>query len=288
MMSVAQPSDGLLRTGTAANSASESSSCYYQHRDVEEDGRRNGNVVTEEAWRFTDFGHIGEFSRDGSPHATDEVINSASHLAATMLSILGTVLLVVESSARAEPWKIVSFSIYGASLIFLFLMSTLHHSIIGKYEGIFRMLDYLAIYPLIAGTFTPLCLVFYHDDPIGWAFCSTVWAISLVAMFATAFYFTKIPKWLSMTLYITLGWFGACMTYWLIPVLGVSGFSWFLAGGICYTVGGYIFYTERPNPLPGRFGFHEIWHVAVILGALFHWLLMFIYVLPWNPEGNQR
>lgn len=249
------------------------------YRSTEED--QSYSRMEDGTWGFTDFGQVGELSRDGSPHVTDEVFNAASHLAATMLSILGTVLLVTEASNQKNPWKIVSFSIYGASLIFLFACSTLHHGVTGPpWEGIFRVLDYLAIYPLIAGTFTPLCLVFYHDQTIGWAFCMTVWGIAILAMIATAVIFDKIPKWLSMTMYITLGWLGACMTYWLIPVLGWNGFGIFLLGGIFYTGGGYVYSTEQPNPVPGSFGFHEIWHVAVILGATCHWLLMYFFVLP--------
>lgn len=105
-------------------------------------------------------------------------------------------------------------------------------------------MDYLAIFPLIAGTFTPLCLVFYHTDPIGWAFCCTVWFVAVAGMIITVVCFVReivVPKWLTMTLYITLGWFGACMTYWLLPVLSLSGFLLFLFGGIAYTVGGYIY-----------------------------------------------
>ena len=235
-----------------------------------------------DSWHIADFGHVPEQSRDGSPHATDEVFNAASHLAATFLSILGTVLLIVQSTPN--PWKIVSFSIYGASLIFLFGASTLHHALVGNVEEILRKLDYLAIYPLIAGTFTPPCLVFYHNSGIGWTFCMTVWGIAILSMVTMSMYFHKIPRWLSMTTYITLGWFGACMTYWLWPVLGPGGFFLFLIGGIFYTGGGYIFMTERPNPVPGKFGFHEIWHVAVILGALSHYCLMYFYVLPYEKK----
>jgi len=207
---------------------------------------------------------------------------------------LGTVLLIVQSCSTSQQdqdqstesmvYKIVSFSIYGASLVNLFACSTLHHSITGppNVESFLRLLDYLAIYPLIAGTFTPLCLVFYHDSSIGWAFCGCVWGIAIIGMMATASCFIQIPKWLSMTMYITLGWMGACMTYWLIPVLGYSGMGIFLLGGIFYTVGGYVYTTEHPNPFPGRFGFHEIWHVTVCAGALTHWILMYTYVLPWE------
>ena len=116
-------------------------------------------------------------------------------------------------------------------------------------------MDYVAIYPLIAGTFTPLCLVFYHDSSIGWSFCAVVWGLALVGMWGTLFHFDRIPKWLSMTLYITLGWMGACMTYWLLPMLGWTGFLLFLVGGIFYTGGGYIYSMETPNPFPGSLAF---------------------------------
>lgn len=264
-------SDGRITVDTSGAAA------IYQETEGDDDDED----VEQATWGFTDFGKVGEFSRDGSPHATDEVFNAASHLAATLLSILGTVLLITEASSQKDAWKIVSFSIYGASLIFLFACSMLHHGITGPpWEGIFRVLDYLAIYPLIAGTFTPLCLVFYHHQAIGWAFCMTVWGIAVLSMIATAVIFDKIPKWLSMTMYVTLGWLGACMSYWLIAVLGWAGFGLFLLGGVFYSVGGYVYATERPNPVPGIFGFHEIWHVAVMLGATSHWLLMYCFVLP--------
>ena len=215
-------------------------------------------------------------------HSTDKVFNSASHLAATVLFFLGSVLLIVDASARGEPWKIVAFCIYGASLLFLFSMSTLHHGVEGPWERTFHMLDYLAIYPLIAGTFTPLCLVYFHAEPIGWAFFATVWFVAILGMIATATCFERIPRWLSMTMYITLGWLGGCMLYWLIPVMGWGGCLWLLLGGVFYTVGGYIFTMERPNPYPGRFGFHEIWHILVVLGAATHWAMMWMYVLPYE------
>ena len=238
-------------------------------------------------WRFTDFDHAPEISRDGSVHATDEVINAASHMAAAMFSFMGTVLLVVDASARGEPWKIVSFSIYGISLLFMFVASTLHHSITGppKIEERLRMVDYFAIYPLIAGTFTPLCLVFFHDGYIGWSFFGCIWVLAIAGMLMTVFLFQKIPKWMSMTIYISMGWIGAFMTYWLYPFIGFSGIFLLTLGGVFFTAGGYVYSTEEPNPVPGRFGFHEIWHIAVILGVASHWCLMFFYVLPWEPPA---
>lgn len=222
-----------------------------------------------------------------SIHATDEVINASSHLVASMLSLLGTVLLVVGAAAEGAPWKIVSFSIYGASLIFLFVASTLHHSISSspQVEERLRMLDYLAIYPLIAGTFTPLCLVFYHDSIIGWSFCSVVWGLAILCMIMTVRIFNKIPKWLSTTCYITMGWIGALMSYWLYPMLGAGGLSLFVLGGLFYTIGGYIYSTEQPSVIiEGRLGFHELWHGLVVLGAATHYVIMYSIVLPWNAQ----
>jgi hemolysin III len=243
-----------------------------------EDGNSTG------VWRFTDIGQVGERSRDGSLHVTDEVFNGASHMAAAMLSILGTALLLSNSAAQGAPWKIVSFSLYGGSLIFLFSCSTLHHSISGseELESFLKMLDYLAIYPLIAGTFTPLCLVPFHNSTIGWSFCAVVWFLAIVGMIFTMKMHGRIPKWLSMTSYLTLGWLGALMTYWLYGVLGLSGVGLFVLGGLFFTVGGYVYTVEKPNPIPGSFGFHEIWHVAVILGAASHWCLMYFYLLPYK------
>jgi hemolysin III len=237
-------------------------------------------------WRFTDVGHVGARSRDGSIHATDEVFNSISHLAAFFLSVLASVLLITDAAAQGAAWKIVSFSIYGASLCFLFAASTLHHAITTtrEWEQCFQLLDYLAIFPLIAGTFTPLCLVFFPYTTVGWSFFAVVWTLTICSMYVTARWFHKAPKWLTMTLYMALGWLGAFMTFWLWPVMKLGGIALLIIGGILYSVGGYIYSTEAPNPWPGRFGFHELWHIFVILAAATHWVMMYAYVLPYELQ----
>jgi len=150
-------------------------------------------------------------------------------------------------------------------------------------EARLRMMDYLAIYPLIAGTFSPFCLVFLHDSVIGWSFFSVAWFLAIIGMFLTAkFGPDRIPRWMSMTMYITIGWLGGFLCVWLQPEIGMSGLFVFILGGVAFTIGGYIYTTEEPNPIPGKFGFHEIWHVAVIVGAAFHYAVMYFYVLPWE------
>jgi hemolysin III len=147
------------------------------------------------------------------------------------------------------------------------------------------MLDYFAIYPLIAGTFTPLCLVFFHDETIGWAFLGCIYTLATIGMTMTVCLFNKLPKWMSMTMYISMGWIGGFMTVWLFPFIGWTGIFLLVLGGVFYTVGGYVYSVESPNPVPGRFGFHEIWHIAVMLGVACHWCLMYFIVLPWQPES---
>lgn len=274
-----------------------STSPYYQHENtalhhshsqtdhVDESGQFEDNAQSSPpSWSFAATNKTRELSRDGSEHATDEVFNSVSHLSAAMLSLLGMVLLIVQSGSNA--WKIVSFSVYGTSLVFLFVCSTFHHAITStvRVEAKLRMLDYLAIYPLIAGTFTPFCLVFLHHSVIGWSFFGVAWFFAFLGMFLTAIFGPeRIPKWMSMTMYITIGWLGAILTFWLLPLLGMDGMGLFILGGLAYTLGGYVYTTEKPNPIPGKFGFHEIWHIAVILGALLHYSVMYFYVLPWEP-----
>eukprot|EP01082_Thalassiosira_pseudonana_P010562 g9163.t1 g9163 contig36:27530-28342(+) len=239
----------------------------------------------ESAWSFTDVGKTRLLSRDLSPHSTDEVFNSVSHLSAAMLSLLGTTLLISEASSQGNAWKVVSFILYGAGLTFLFVCSTLHHAISSteKVEARLRMLDYLAIYPLIAGTFSPLCLVFLHDSVIGWSFFGVAWFLALVGMYLTATLGPgRLPRWMSMTMYITIGWIGAFLMIWIAPAIGLGGLAVFILGGLFFTVGGYVYTTEHPNPYPGVFGFHEIWHVAVILGAACHFAVMYCCVLPWQ------
>ena len=259
-----------------------SSSCYQQqqqddppgplHHADSKDQLFSPSVRHAPIWSFADIiddtKRKQSLSRDGSPHVTDEVFNSASHLFASMLSLLGTVLLIAQSAGDA--WKIVAFSIYGSSLMFLFACSTLHHAISSTeaIEARLRMLDYLAIYPLISGTFTPLCLIYLRDTVIGWSFFGVAWFLAFAGMIVTAtFGVDFIPKWLSMTTYITMGWLGGILALWLAPMIGTWGLGLFVLGGLAFTVGGYIFATEHPNPVPGKFGFHEIWHVFVILGA---------------------
>ena len=222
------------------------------------------------------------FSKDGSIHVTDEVINTITHMSGAIFSLLGMVILIVLSSQAGKPWHIVAFSIYGASLLLLFLASSFHHGLelSDKWNRFFRLMDYLAIFFLIAGTYTPVCLI-PGRDAWGWSIFGVVWALAAVGITIKSV-FPKLPKWTTNTLYICMGWVGVVQVIRTIPMIGTEGFILILAGGIIYTLGAVVFYIEKPNPIPGKFGFHEIWHLMVLTAAVIHYLFMFRILLPYQ------
>ena len=218
-------------------------------------------------------------SRDGSVHVTDERFNTLSHLVGSCLALLGTALLVVQASAGGDPWKIVSFSVYGASLITLFVSSTLHHGLDRgpRFNEILRTLDYTSVFALIAGTVTPLVLVLFRS-PFGWAVLGTVWGIATLGIVVRSVW-RQLPKSVTNTLYIALGWLPTVLLA-EGTTLPLGALALMAAGGLVYSVGFVVFVIERPNPWPGVFGFHELWHLLVMIAAFLHFLLMYVYVLP--------
>ncbi|ADG75748.1 Hly-III family protein [Cellulomonas flavigena DSM 20109] len=218
-------------------------------------------------------------SRDGSVHVTDERINTITHLAASCFALVGGGLLVTQAATEGDVWKIVGLGVYAASVLLLFVASTLHHGIDKgpRVNGVLRTLDYASVFVLIAGTTTPMVLVLFRDA-YGWAVLGAVWVVAAVGI-ALRSALRELPKYVTNTLYITMGWMpvllvGAGVT------LPVGAYVLLATGGLVYCVGFVVFVIERPNPLPGVLGFHEIWHVLVVLAAALHYLLMYRYVLP--------
>lgn len=218
-------------------------------------------------------------SRDGSVHVTDERFNTLSHLVGSCLALLGTALLVVQAAAEGDPWKIVAFSVYGASLITLFVSSTLHHGLDRgpRFNEILRTLDYTSVFALIAGTVTPLVLVLFRS-PFGWAVLGTVWGVAALGIVVRSVW-RQLPKAVTNTLYIALGWMPTVLLAEGTP-LPFGALALMALGGLVYSVGFVVFVIERPNPWPGVFGFHELWHLLVMIAAFLHFLLMHVYVLP--------
>lgn len=223
-------------------------------------------------------------SHDRSPHVTDEVFNAASHLMGGMLSLLGTAALIARASVAGNVWAIVGYAVYGASLNLLFWGSFCHHAIRGseRLMRCLRKLDYVAIYFLIAGTMTPVCLICLHRTWQGWVFFGAAWALALMGVLLMTLCKggLELPTWASMTMYVTLGWFGVFMAPPSWPCVTTPGIVLLAVGGVTYTVGGLVFTMQWPNPIPGKFGFHEIWHIFVLLGAAVHYAFIFFYVVP--------
>jgi hemolysin III len=221
---------------------------------------------------------VRKFSKDGSVHVTDELINTVTSLAGACFAILGAALLIVRASVMRQPWAITGFGIYGASLISLFVSSTLHHGYNGseRTDRWLRTYDYVSVFLLIAGTITPLVLV-RARTPYGWSVFGAVWAIALLGV-TLRVVFHELPGHITSTFYIVLGWLAALIVAANLH-LSLGGLLLLIAGGILFSFGFVMFILERPNIKPGFFGFHELWHCMVLGGALCQYLMMYFYVL---------
>ncbi|GAA1167960.1 hemolysin III family protein [Ornithinimicrobium humiphilum] len=218
-------------------------------------------------------------SRDGSVHVTDERINTITHLVGSCLAVAGVALLVAQASAQGDPWKIVAFSVYGASLVLLLVSSTLHHGLDRgeRVNDVLRTMDYTSVFALIAGTVTPVVLVLMRTT-FGWTLLGVVWGLAVAGIVVRSVW-RQLPKWVTNTLYISLGWTTVLLALGDVA-LPFGALALMAAGGLVYTVGFVVFVIERPNPVPGVLGFHELWHVLVVVAAALHFVMMYVYVLP--------
>ncbi len=204
-----------------------------------------------------------------------EPLNGWLHLIGAVLAIPAMIILIIKSTSA---WQVTAFAIYGATLFLLYLFSTLYHWLPknagGKYQ-VFRKLDHLAIYALIAGTYTPFCLVTLRGG-WGWTLFGLVWGIALTGMILQAIYI-NLPRWLTTSAYVLMGWLIVIGLKPLINNLSVEGFKWLMAGGLVYSIGGIIYTIKKPNLFKG-FGYHELWHCFVLGGSVLHFFAM-LYVL---------
>lgn len=204
-----------------------------------------------------------------------EPFNGASHLLGLLLAGVGTAALVRMAQG---PWELAAFSIYGATLIVLYSASTLYHTLpLGERPlRALRVLDHIAIYFLIAGTYTPVALITLRG-PLGWALLAAVWLIALAGIPFKLFYLDA-PVWLSTATYLAMGYLALVAVVPLARAVSISGLAWLAAGGLAYTAGALIYSCRRPDPFPGSFGHHEIWHVLVLVGSGCHFAFMVYHV----------
>lgn len=204
----------------------------------------------------------------------EEVLNSLTHGIGAGLGIAGLVILVVLAAIYySDPWKITSFAIYGASLIILYTVSALYHSISNlRLKKIFQIFDHSSIYILIAGTYTPLMLVNLRG-PWGWSLFGIEWGLAIAGI-AWKFVFKAKYEKVSTVLYVLMGWVVIVAFRELLLNMDSGGIAWLVLGGCLYT-GGVVFFLWEKLPFQ-----HVIWHLFVLAGSICHFFSMLFYVLP--------
>lgn len=201
----------------------------------------------------------------------EEKLNALTHGIGAVLGIAALVLLIVFNSHKT-PWSLFSVIVYGISIIILFTASTLYHSVTKeKQKHIFRIIDHISIYGLIAGTYTPVCLITLEQS-LGWPLFWTVWGIAIFGVILKLF-FTGRFEIFSTLLYLVMGWLIVFDFSYLSESIGSNGVLFLFAGGLSYTIG-IIFYAIQKIPFN-----HVIWHLFVLAGAIFHFFMTFYFVI---------
>ncbi|BDY05291.1 hemolysin III family protein [Ferrimonas sp. YFM] len=208
------------------------------------------------------------------PYSTgEEIANAVTHGLGIAAAIVGLTLMLTKGIPVLSGWEIASISIYGASLILLFLFSTLYHAI--SHPGakqVFKRLDHCAIYLLIAGTYTPM-MVISLDDWKADLVLATIWAMALAGILFKAFFVHRYKK-LALTTYLVMGWLCLLVIYPLYQAMPNAGFNLLWIGGLCYS-GGVAFYVAKRTPYT-----HAIWHLCVLGGAVCHCVAIAVFVIP--------
>ncbi|MCP5099311.1 MAG: hemolysin III family protein [Chloroflexi bacterium] len=203
----------------------------------------------------------------------EEIANSITHGIGTGLAIAGLTLLVVLAAIYGDVWRVVSFSIYGSSLVILYLASTLYHSIQApKVKRILRIFDHASIYLLIAGSYTPFVLVSMRGT-LGWTLFGIVWGIALFGIIFKTLFIGRFEK-LATAGYVLMGWLIVFAFGEMLKSIPLGGVIWIIIGGIMYTVG-VIFYAWQKLPYN-----HAIWHLFVLSGSICHFFAVLFHVLP--------
>jgi hemolysin III len=199
-----------------------------------------------------------------------EPVNSLTHWAGAILALFGLIALLI--IGWDTPAKIISFAIYGISLIFMFSASATYHMVRVKDRAleIFRKVDHAAIFVLIAGTYTPFCVNAFEGF-WKWGMLTIIWSLALIGIIVKIFYI-RAPRWLNAGIYVLMGWISVAAAGQMLAALPTWVFVWLIAGGVIYTLGAMVYATKMFNFKPGVFGFHEIWHIFVLLAAIAHYV----------------
>ncbi|MFK7607753.1 MULTISPECIES: hemolysin III family protein [unclassified Pseudomonas] len=201
-----------------------------------------------------------------------EKFNAWTHLVGAVLAAVGSIWLLVMAALDGSPQKIISVAIYGVTLVLLYTVSTVYHSVRGRSKVVMQKCDHLSIYLLIAGSYTPFCLVSLHG-PWGWTLFGIVWGMAVIGMLQEIKPRSE-ARILSIVIYALMGWIVLVAVKPLLAALGTAGFVWLAAGGVMYTVG--IIFFALDHRLRHA---HGIWHLFVIAGSLLHFVAIAHYVI---------
>ncbi len=206
--------------------------------------------------------------------------SAITHFIAMMMAVFAAVPLLVKAGVQSGQESFLAMAIFMGSMILLYGASATYHSVdlTGKSLRIFRKLDHMMIFVLIAGSYTPICLIVLGGK-LGYTLLALVWGIAAVGMIVKACWIT-CPKWFSSVIYIAMGWVCVLVFGPLLKTLSLPAFLWLLAGGIIYTVGGVIYALKLPifNAKHKSFGSHEVFHLFVMGGSICHFIFMYLYV----------
>lgn len=209
-----------------------------------------------------------------------EPINGLTHLFGAIMALFGLMALIIKASmTKGSALAIVAVIIFGISMILLYSASATYHMVMARDQVIafLRRVDHSMIFILIAGTYTPLCLISL-EGALGWVLFGIVQGLALLGVTYKLIWF-KAPRWLSTALYIAMGWIVVFFSSSLAPIIGKTGMVMLVIGGVFYTVGGIIYWL-KPKILSFNYmGFHEIFHIFILLGSLFHFICIYGYVL---------
>lgn len=199
-----------------------------------------------------------------------EPVNSLTHWGGAVLALIGLIALLIVG--WSTPAKIISLAIYGASLIFLFSASATYHMVQVKDKAleIFRKIDHSAIFVLIAGTYTPFCVNAFEGF-WKWGMLTIIWTLAIIGIMIKVFYIGA-PRWLNAGIYVLMGWISVTASGQMLNALPAWVLTWLIIGGVIYTLGAVVYITKIFNFKPGVFGFHEVWHIFVLLAAAAHFV----------------
>jgi hemolysin III len=209
-----------------------------------------------------------------------EPVNGLTHLAGALLASVGLIVLLATAVRAGRVDQIVAFGVFGFSLIALYTASTLYHLLPLSPLGVARLrrVDHMMIFVLIAGTYTPFCLLAL-DGAWQAGLLTLIWSLALCGILLKLLWMDA-PRWLSVVLYLGMGWVALVAAPALFRAVPIGGMAWVLAGALAYTTGALVYGFKRPNPVPGVFGFHELWHLFVMAGSACHFWAVLGYIAP--------